>query len=38
MIKAVFMDHTGTLIREKGADLKKLFSGYEALYGAIPKI
>lgn len=38
MIKAVFMDHTGTPIREKGADLKKLFFGYEALYGAIPKI
>lgn len=38
MIKAVFMDHTGTLIREKGADLKKLISVYEALYGTILKI
>lgn len=28
MIKAVFMDYTGTIIQEKGEDLEKLFSGY----------
>ena len=26
MIKAIFMDYTGTIIQEKGADLEKIVS------------